>query len=118
VLTEALDEIGRFHLSRGLPTLAGLFEPRSPASRALLSDPHHLSHTEHPGGGTLATGAPAYSHRPLHTAHGQSGSVVESANPHADTKLSTSRGPSSERDGSTLADGRSGSSRPLSGHRF
>lgn len=118
VLTESIDDVGRFHLRHGLPTVADLFEPRPPASRALLSDPRHVSHAEHAGGGTLATGAPAYSHRPLHTAHGQSGSVVESENPHGDTKLSTSRGSSSERDGSTLADGRPGSSRPLSGHRF
>lgn len=118
VLTESVDDVGRFHLRRGLPALADLFEPRPPPSRAVLSDPHHIGHSEHPGGGTLATGAPSYSHRPLHTAHGQSGSVVESTNPHADTKLSTSRGPSSERDGSTLADGHPGSSRPLSGHRF
>lgn len=70
-----------------------------------------------PGRGrTLSTGRPGPTH-PLHEAGpdaGHSKSLAASEDPHADTKLASSRGPSQERTGNTLAQGRPGSKHPVS----
>jgi len=66
---------------------------------------------------TLAEGRPGGCH-PLSEGRldrAQSESVARSENPHGDTKLSSGRGLTQERESETLAEGKPGSSRPLSG---
>jgi len=72
---------------------------------------------EHPYSHSLATGRPGSTHplseaRP-ERAHAQS--VARSENPHGDTKLSSSSGLRQQRLGESLATGKPGSSRPISG---
>ena len=65
---------------------------------------------------TLAEGRPGSS-RPLYSARAdrvQSQSVAATDNPHGDDKLSSARGLTQEREAETLAEGRPGSTRPLS----
>lgn len=72
-----------------------------------------------PDGTTLAEGHGGSS-RPLFAAkadRAHTHSVARNDNPHGDTKLSSARGLSQEREGDTLAEGKPGSKRPLSGPR-
>jgi uncharacterized protein (DUF2267 family) len=72
---------------------------------------------DHPYRHTLATGRPGSSH-PLSEAapdRAHADSVAKSDQPHADTKLSSSPGTTQERLRESLATGRPGSSRPISG---
>lgn len=79
-------------------------EPIAPA--------HPIAH-----GHTLADGAPGATH-PVGSRdpqRGQRASVASSDNPHGDAKLSSGDGTTQEREHETLAEGRAGSSRPMSG---
>jgi uncharacterized protein (DUF2267 family) len=86
VLAERLDAPTRDHLRRHLPVdwAALIVDPRPPSLR-----------------------------RPPHPRGGQTHSIAANPDPHADTRLASTPGPSAERHGETLAEGRPGSQRPL-----
>ena len=115
ILARSLDPVTRDTVASHLPaSIARRLEARSTAGtsagRRPQHDPRELSHT-------LATGRPGSLH-PLSearpdSAHSQS--VARSDNPHADTKVSTTHGLTQERFRETLAEGRPGPSRPISG---
>jgi uncharacterized protein (DUF2267 family) len=114
-------------------TFAGMLDPRRltalrerlPAEIAALWQPYEpppelpqtARHPRH--GSTLATGRPGSNH-PLSEAApraGQPHSLPVTDDPHADTRLASTKGPSPERDRETLANGKPGSTRPVSdGH--
>lgn len=89
--------------------LGALLEPPEPAAPPPLV---HLERQRH----TLAEGRAGSSH-PLSEGRADAAhlhSVARSTNPHGDTKLSSAEGLTQERERETLAEGRPGSSRPLS----
>jgi uncharacterized protein (DUF2267 family) len=103
----------RTRLERALPELKLLFarpeafEPPPRASEPRRDVPNDLAE------GRPGSRHPLASSDPLVTAHRHS--VARSADPHADTKLSSATGFTQEREGDTLAGGRPGSTRPISG---
>jgi hypothetical protein len=105
-------------LQRHLPQLAFLFELRETTPEP--ESPDQVRPSERPDNrwdNTLASGRPGSRHpisdaRP-NRAHAHS--VARSDNPHGDTKLSSSHGFTQERENETLADGRPGPKRTLSG---
>lgn len=113
-LTEVLDSEALALLRHHLPQLESLFSasvdgPLAPAPETLRTPPRDYS--------TLAAGRPGSRH-PLAEAHptrAHAHSVARSVDPHADTKLSSSHGLTQERENETLASGKPGSKRPLSG---
>jgi hypothetical protein len=115
VFARSLDPDARESLSAHLPaSIARRLAARSTigtsAGRRPAHDPREPMHT-------LATGRPGSLH-PLSearpdTAHAES--VARSANPHGDTKLSSTHGLTQERLQETLAEGRPGPSRRISG---
>lgn len=117
VLGENLSDARRTRLRHYLPSeVADLFVPRPP----FPPPPEHplpTSWIQSPEGNTLATGRP-YSHHPISESRPERAhthSVARSDDPHAATRLSSSRGLTQERLGETLATGRPGSRRPISG---
>lgn len=106
-----LDRDANFHLRERLPDdFAELLRP--PPS------PWELANARIRGrnGRTLAEGRPGSEH-PLSEGRAdraQSQSVARSENPHAETKLSSARGVTQEREHQTLAEGHTGSDRPVS----
>jgi hypothetical protein len=102
-------------VQRCLPELAPLFElpepveaPRVQAQRSSAA-PNDLAEGRPGGSQPLASGDPRY------LAHRHS--VARSDDPHGDTKLSSAHGLRQEQTEHTLALGRPGSSRPISGSR-
>ncbi|MCC6557144.1 MAG: DUF2267 domain-containing protein [Polyangiaceae bacterium] len=117
VIAEALDGGTLERLRRHLAgELAALFQAREPAGEPPA--PERLGFEEAPGQGTtLASGRPGSGH-PLSEAHPERAhehSVAREENPHGDTKLSSSPGLTQERLGETLATGKPGPTRPVSG---
>lgn len=112
-LSEALSTSTRRRLQRSLPELAPLFElperVEAPlaASHRSSAAPNDLAEGRPGGSQPLASGDPRY------LAHRHS--VARSEDPHGDTKLSSARGLRQEQAEHTLALGRPGSSRPISG---
>jgi uncharacterized protein (DUF2267 family) len=100
-------------LGHALPDLAPLFEPTTePAPQLAQSEPAPDVPSD------LAEGRPGGTHPlatadPLVLAHRHS--VARSDDPHAETKLSSACGLTQEREARTLATGRPGSKRPISG---
>jgi uncharacterized protein (DUF2267 family) len=103
----------RQYLRRALPPqVAELLEPRTEAE-TVVAGPRAARRK----GSPLATGRPGSRH-PLSEARldpAHRHSVARTGDPHADSKLSESRGTAQDRRGETLATGRPGSRRPLSG---
>ena len=101
-------------LRRHLPALKPLFDDDElPASQPEAE----ILRARNPPDAHLATGRPGSRH-PLADARPQrahSHSIARSDDPHADTKLSSTRGLTQERENETLATGRPGAKRPLSG---
>jgi uncharacterized protein (DUF2267 family) len=114
-LCEALAPSTRQHLQTTLPKLAGLFELPTDIERP-LSEAHRSSSAPN----DLAEGRPGGA-SPIATSDLRSlahrHSVARSDDPHADTKLSSARGLRQEQGEHTLAAGRPGSRRPISGSR-
>lgn len=114
-LCEALAPSTRWRLQRILPKLAGLFElpadvePPLGESHRSSAAPHDLAEGR-PGGSSPIASSDL---RPLAHRH----SIARSDDPHADTKLSSARGLRQEQGEHTLAAGRPGSRRPISGSR-
>lgn len=115
VLCETLAPSTRLHLQKLLPELANLFELAEEVAPP-LGEPHRSSAAPN----DLAEGRPGGS-SPVATADVRSlahrQSVARSDDPHGDTKLSSAPGLRQEQGGRTLADGRSGSQRPISSSR-
>jgi uncharacterized protein (DUF2267 family) len=116
-LSEALPAEVVVLLTKHVPWLVPLFE--SPGKTAPPDEPERFQGPSRPPtfDGTLARGRPGSRHplsdsRP-ERAHPES--VVRSEEPHADTKLSSAHGFTQEREHETLATGRPGAKRPLSG---
>ncbi|MCI0570308.1 MAG: DUF2267 domain-containing protein [Myxococcaceae bacterium] len=109
VLAEALSPGTLHRLRDALPeAVSALFVPRELEEHVEHVDVDSRHHT-------LAEGRPGSRH-PLSEARperAQTHSVVRADNPHGDTKLSSATGLTQEREHETLANGRSGSSRPL-----
>ncbi|HVH99394.1 MAG TPA: hypothetical protein VM869_11800 [Enhygromyxa sp.] len=112
-LAASVDDPTRAQLASLLPEeLSSWLQPWQPPperhARAAVGREH-----------TLASGRPGSEH-PLHEAgrdRGQHDSIALTSDPHVDTRLSSTRGIASERNQSTLADGRPGSEHPVSeGH--
>lgn len=117
VLTQAVDHEARKHLSVHTPrSMLPLFTVRAMPAAA---PPHFAEHIVLPGWGhTLGSGRPGSQH-PLSDAvgAGQRHSIALSDDPHAEVRLSSTRGASAERHHETLALGKPGSRRPVSGAR-
>jgi uncharacterized protein (DUF2267 family) len=114
-LSEALSHSTRSRLQKALPTLADLFElpeesekPLTEAHRSSAA-PNDLAEGRPGGSLPIATADPRY------LAHRHS--VARSDDPHGDNKLSSAQGLRQEQDEHTLASGRPGSRRPISGSR-
>jgi uncharacterized protein (DUF2267 family) len=112
VLGAVLPPHVRSLLERALPVLTDLFAGREPLETPV--EPLPRNHARH----NLAEGRPGGTH-PLSTANparlSHRHSVARSDDPHGDTKLSSAEGLTQEREDRTLATGRPGSTRPLSG---
>lgn len=114
-LSEVFSHSSRCRLQKALPGLAPMFEwPEK--SEAPLTQPHRSREAPNdlaegrPGGSLpLATADPRY------LAHRHS--IARSDDPHGDTKLSSAHGLRQEQGEDTLAAGRPGSRRPISGSR-
>ena len=110
VLAEELSSEANQLLQRALPiALRELFVAGAPDGE----EPSHVELAR----SSLAEGRPG-ARTPLSEAHPtrvQRGSVVAEPNPHGATKLSSTPGKAEERKHATLAGGRPGSERPLSG---
>ncbi len=114
-LSELLTPTTLQHLRRHVPELSELLHvpepPRVPDARPV---PRASARAPH----TLAEGRPGGSEPLASASHDQivhTHSIARSDDPHAETKLSSSRGLTQERLRRTLAAGRPGSNRPLSG---
>lgn len=114
-LSELMQTATRTWLAERLPEVAELFElPQAE------QPPEHERPSSPEAARNLASGRPGSTH-PLSSANPEllahEHSVARSDDPHASSKLSSARGLSQERDHRTLANGRPGSRRPLSGGR-
>jgi uncharacterized protein (DUF2267 family) len=104
-------------LRRRLPQLAPLFYLPEPTPSPEVAERIERPRDPELPDGTLATGRPGSRH-PLYDARPERAhahSIARSDNPHGDTKLSSAHGFTQERERETLATGRPGSKRPLSG---
>jgi hypothetical protein len=114
-LAEALPSPARLLLTRALPWLSRLLEPRDEPEPALVTSewpagtPHDLAEGRQGGRHPLASSDPA------RLAHRHS--IARSDDPHGDSKLSGARGLSQEREAETLATGKPSSKRPVSSSR-
>jgi uncharacterized protein (DUF2267 family) len=114
-LSEALVPSTRRRLQQALPQLSRFFElPED------VVPPSHEPHRSSEAPNDLAEGRPGgslplASADPRYLAHRHS--IARSDDPHGDTKLSSAHGLRQEQDQHTLATGRPGSSRPISGSR-
>lgn len=101
-------------LKRHVPALKTLFDESEPVRSRPEAE---ILRARNPHETHLDTGRPG-SHHPIADARPErahSHSIARSDDPHADTKLSSSRGLTQERESETLAAGRPGAKRPLSG---
>ncbi len=114
-LAELLPNEARAFLAQRLPEIAELFELQAP-----VEAPAHDWQTGSDAPRDLAGGRPGSS-RPLSSASpdilAHRHSIARSDDPHAESKLSSARGLRQEREQRTLASGRPGSRRPISGGR-
>lgn len=113
-LAEVVSPECRALLVRHVPWLESVL--LAPAPLPLAPGPERVPPAA-PSSTTLATGRPG-ARRPLAAANpdrAQSHSVARSDDPHGDTKLSSSHGTTQERERETLATGKPGPKRSLSG---
>lgn len=113
-LGDALPRATLVRLARHLPELAPLLQP-SEAPPIADVPPAVPQNTRDLAGGRPGSQRSIAASDPSILAHRHS--VARNDDPHAEDKLSSSRGVSQERDDHTLATGRPGSNRPLSGRR-